>query len=753
MKSLQHLSLKGKLTAIIMLTSCIALLAACGGFVIYELFTFRKSMVNELGTLAEITARNCAVPLSFDHPEEAVPTLANLAAEEQILAAAIYRDGRLWTNYTRKALTTWFPVRAPDAGTHEFAADTLALARPITSPDNRPLGVIYLRASLDEMYARLWKYLGIAAAVGLVASIVAYLIAARLQGVISRPILDLSATARAVTEKKDYAVRAVEQGRDEVGLLVKSFNEMLAQIQKRDTELQQARVTAERANQAKSSFLSFMSHELRTPLTAINGFSEMLLAELEAGGRQTWLDDLRRIHDSGKYLLELINDILDLSKIEAGKMEVHVETFEVGRLVRELGDVLRPLVEKKRNRLVIQCPPALGAMQADLIKVRQCLLNLLSNANKFTDQGTITLSVTGETRAGAEWFLFRVRDTGIGMTPAQMSRLFRVFTQADDRAARKYGGTGLGLALTKQFCQMMGGDVTVESEPGKGSTFTIELPVVAARRGATPVLGGTPLGALPRTPPRGGDCILVIDDDPAVHQFLADVLKDEGCRLAFAASGPEGLRLAKELRPAVITLDVLMPDMDGWVVLSLLKADPELAGIPVVMLTVKEQQDFAFAMGVADYLHKPIDRDRLVAVLRKYRRLEPPVQILVVEDDANMREMLRRMLETDDWAVAEAENGQAALEHVAHAPPSLILLDLLMPVMDGFQMVAELQKHEDWRKIPIVVISAKELAPEERHRLQGHVKTILQKGSFGRDELMREVRDTVRVFLHSRRTG
>jgi CheY-like chemotaxis protein len=371
-------------------------------------------------------------------------------------------------------------------------------------------------------------------------------------------------------------------------------------------------------------------------------------------------------------------------------------------------------------------------------------LNLLSNASKFTDKGVITFSANRTARNGSDWLTFSIRDTGIGMTTEQMGKLFRAFTQADDSTSRKYGGTGLGLALTKRFSQIMGGDVRVESEPGKGSTFTIELPVIAAKAAAM-------VRVAPETPeaaPHGAsDCILIIDDDPAVHQLLAEALRSEGYALKFAANGTEGLRLAKELRPAVITLDVLMPEMDGWVVLALLKDDPDLAAIPVIMLTVRADQDFGFAMGVADYLQKPIDRDRLVAVLKKYHHLRPTNRVLVVEDDPAMREMLCRMLENKDWTVAEAENGLAALESITHCQPSLIILDLKMPVMDGFQMIAELHKHEDWRKIPVVVVSAKELTGEDRQRLQGHVQKILQKGDFGREELMREVQQTVKLFL------
>ncbi|MBN2506008.1 MAG: response regulator, partial [Verrucomicrobia bacterium] len=290
-----------------------------------------------------------------------------------------------------------------------------------------------------------------------------------------------------------------------------------------------------------------------------------------------------------------------------------------------------------------------------------------------------------------------------------------------------------------------------QSQVGEGSTFTLHLPALSTLSPPHAPPATAPAAAAPPMShaPAATQVVLAIDDDPAVHAFLRDALASENWRLAFAASGTEGLRLARELKPDVITLDVLMPEMDGWVVLSLLKTDPQLAPIPVIMLTVKEQQDFAFAMGVADYLQKPIDRDRLVAVLRKHRRLDPPVQVLVVEDDPHMRDMLRRMLERDDWRVAEAENGLVALEQISRSLPSLIVLDLMMPVMDGFQMVAELQKHETWRRIPIVIVSAKELTPDDRRRLQGHVRAILQKGSFRRSDLMREIQHTVRVFLAS----
>lgn len=741
---LKDLSIKGKMTAIIMLTSCLALLGVGTVFVAYELFTYRKTMVRELSTLADITGENCIPALSFGNLNEAEKLLATLSRESQIVGACIYQEGKIRVRYPTNAPGSFFPA-TPLEESSSFEKDYLDLFRPMLNPEGQKVGIIYMKANLAKMYARLRQYAGIVLTVLLVASVVAFGISSRLQRVISQPLLELSQTAHVVSDRRDYSVRAQRHGDDEVGILIDSFNEMLGHIQKRELELREARDAAERANQAKSNFLSFMSHELRTPLTAINGFSEMLVTEVETAGRREWVDDLRRINESGRYLLELINDILDISKIEAGKMEVHVERFKVNGLIREVTEAIRPLVAKRNNTLQVECPEAIGFMQADLIKVRQCLLNLLSNASKFTDTGIITFSAARLNKKGEDWLAFQVKDTGIGMTSEQIGKLFRPFTQGDNSTARKYGGTGLGLALTKQFCLMMGGDISVQSQPGKGSTFTIELPVRAVPKTSVVPVGAA---ALPAGRPKTSyGCILVIDDDPAVHKLLEGALREEKYTLKFASSGAEGLRLAKELRPAVITLDVLMPEMDGWVVLSLLKADPDLAGIPVIMLTVRAEQDFAFAMGVADYLKKPIDRDRLIAVLKKYLGPNPPAHVLVVEDDPAMREMVRRVLEKESWTVAEAENGLAALETITRCPPSLIILDLLLPVMDGFQMITELQKHEDWRKIPVVVISAKELTPEDRLHLQDHVQKILQKGSFSREELMREVQETVRPFL------
>ncbi len=503
----------------------------------------------------------------------------------------------------------------------------------------------------------------------------------------------------------------------------------------RERELAEARASAEAANLAKSSFLSSMSHELRTPLNAIIGYDEMLTEEAEELGHAGFVHDLRRIHAAARHLLSVINDVLDLSKIEAGKMELHLEEFDAGALLREVIATVEPLMRARGNRFEVECPVDLGKMHSDTTRVRQCLFNLLSNAAKFTEGGSVTLCATRQDRNGRAWVVLAVRDRGIGMTPDQLARLFQPFAQAEASTARRFGGTGLGLSVTRHLCRMMGGDVEVESVEGRGSTFTIRLPRDArAPREEEPPL---PPRALPDA--RGATTVLAIDDDPAVRELLQRVLNREGFRVVTAADGEEGMRLARALRPDVITLDVMMPVLDGWTVLSALKADAAVADIPVVMLSIVDDKDLGYSLGAAEYLTKPIDRDQLRAILQKYVR-ELPHPVLVVEDDAAAREMLVRQLVKEGWVVDEAENGQIALERVAERPPQLILLDLMMPVMDGFQFLTELRKREDGRSIPVIVVTARELGLEEREFLDTNVREILQKGATSREALLEQVR-------------
>ena len=518
----------------------------------------------------------------------------------------------------------------------------------------------------------------------------------------------------------------------------------LTEPMKIEATLTKAKDAADAANQAKSAFLATMSHELRTPMNAILGYSEILMEDAKDKGQEDFIPDLQKIHASGNHLLSLINNILDLSKIEAGKMDLFLESFGISRVIEDVVSTIRPLVEKNANTLQVHCAADLGTMHADLTKVRQSLFNLLSNACKFTENGTITLEASRELIGGVDWIKFSVSDTGIGMAPDQMEKLFQPFVQGDASTSRKFGGTGLGMTITHRFCQMMGGEISAASEPGGGTTFTIRLPAQVKVQ---------PPAAAPLSEPpeqmvsEGLSTVLVIEDDPDTRDLLKRFLSKDGFRVKTVSEGEEGLRLARELQPDVITLDVMMPGLDGWAVLTELKADPALADIPVVMLTIVDNKNLGYALGASDYLTKPIQRERLLAVLEKYRRHPQPGPVLVVEDDPETREILRRLLEKEGCQVIAAENGRVALERLAESQPMLILLDLMMPEMDGFQFVDRVRQHENWRTIPIVVVTAKDLTKEDRLRLNGYVQEIIRKDACPRDELLAEVSELVKSCL------
>ena len=689
---------------------------------------------------------------------EILSTAERVTADSRVIGGAIYRaeDGQLLGKFGEPPALTLSDMQGREV-VRAISQDGLRYDVGWSAAKSKSAYHVIGRLDASGVQKELWAYVG--RIILFVILIVAFVTAGTMLAVgttVITPILRLRndmLTAGSEGSSKNFYSRSVKRN-DELGDVMTAFNSMYDQIGSRTAKLftaneqlqqeiaerKRAEEAAEAANKSKSAFLANMSHELRTPLNAIIGYSEILMEEAEELGHEDFIPDVQKIHTSGKHLLELINNILDLSKVEAGKMELYLETFHLPDMIEDVANTIKPLVDKGANTLKVRCDDNLGNVHTDRTKLRQVLFNLLSNACKFTEQGTIYLDVAQEMQGGDRWFTYSVRDTGIGMTPEQMAKLFQAFSQVHDPTGSSYGGTGLGLVISKRFCQMMGGDISVDSEYGNGSTFTVRLPADFQLRGTQPAAPATH-HVEPIT--EAANTVLVIDDDPNVQDLMRRLLSKEGFRVETASTGEDGLKLASELHPEVITLDVMMPSMDGWAVLSALKADSGLADIPVIMLTILDSKNLGYTLGASDYLTKPIDRDRLVTILKKYRCDLPNFSVLLVEDDAETREILRHTLEKTGCSVTEAENGREALQHVANNQPALILLDLMMPEMDGFEFVTELRKREKWHSIPVVVITAKDITPEDRLQLNGCVEKILQKGTYTSEKLLAEVRDLV----------
>ncbi len=498
------------------------------------------------------------------------------------------------------------------------------------------------------------------------------------------------------------------------------------------SELGVARDAAIQANAAKSQFLANMSHELRTPLNAIIGYSELLIDEMADDGSQDSIEDLHKIQRAGQHLLGLINDILDLSKIEVGKIEVFIEQLRLDALLADVVGTITPVVEKNNNILKIINKSGIDTLCSDQTKLRQCLFNLLSNAAKFTENGEISLVISSD----EDRIEFNVTDQGIGMSPSQLEKIFDPFTQADASTSRKFGGTGLGLTISREFCRLLGGDLRAESELAKGSTFNMSVLVNAQQDGERKRVRRAGANV-----PTDAPLVLVIDDDPIVRELLFRHFNAAGLRTAEAENGIIGLEMAKELQPDVITLDVIMPKTDGWSVLSELKANPKTQDIPVVVVTIIDNHRLGFSLGASEYLTKPVDRHRLLSLVHELVGMTLGKSVLIVEDDEDTRALLTKTMSANGFEVIEAENGRVALERLEAELPSLVLLDLMMPEMDGFQFAEELRKNDKWESIPIVVLTAKTLTEEDRLRLEGWVEGLYEKREGSLERIIAEVKE------------
>ena len=784
MKKTERLFLpfRWQLILLIIAVSAVSLAAAMGSFYSIERYRFNNEIYRRLETTHRLLIERMVSTLS-ENPAAANEVLGSLQSDNMVVAAAVYSPERkLLAKYIKPDSGEFIPL--PQRINLNFGSDRLVFYSPLRSHDGRLFGTFFLKADVallaSERFGDLFRGMVI---IFLASCLLAMVVGYALQRGLTGPLTELAGAARRIAENQDYSVRVKERGHDEVGTLTHSFNTMVQTVEQRNAELVVAHRTAEEAreslrltneqleqkvaertaelecalvaakeaNQAKSSFLAKMSHELRTPMNAIIGYSEMLLEDANDGGDEGTADDLQKILSAARHLLGLINDVLDLSKIEAGKMQLYLESFDLQILVHEVTSTIAPLIEKRNNQLGVVCDPEIGSMYGDATKIRQTLLNLLSNASKFTENGRIDLQVERETVDGQVWVIMRVVDTGIGMDEEQMSRLFKPFAQADASTASKFGGTGLGLAISKQFAQMMGGDITIISAPGAGSTFTLRVPARVKPARSPYAVAEKEKEHQPAPVPKGR--VLVIDDDESVHGVLTSMLTREGYSTRIARNGKEGLRLAREYHPDIVILDILMPGVDGWSVLAQLKTLPGFAEVPIILLTMLENKEMGFALGAADYLTKPIDAQKLLPVLDRHRSPKPNGTVLVVEDDPPSRELVVRMLEKAGIHVREATNGREALEILqSGVVPDLIILDLIMAEMDGFDFLRHVRPHAVWSKIPVVVVSSLDLNNEAQEVLRGQVEHIFQKGRFAREDLLREVRETINQHMLKRQT-
>jgi signal transduction histidine kinase/CheY-like chemotaxis protein/HAMP domain-containing protein len=512
------------------------------------------------------------------------------------------------------------------------------------------------------------------------------------------------------------------------------------EIAKRNEELSTKNAEVEKAYKVKSDFLSSMSHELRTPLNSIIGFSSVLLGP--SGDPLT--DDqrmaLEKVLKNGRHLLQLINDILDISKLESGRMTLSVETEDVSSILSNCILIVEPLIQSKRLTMTQDIQPGLPALSTDIVKVRQILVNLLSNASKFTEKGGISIKVTQQDNGIIS---FGVKDSGIGIAQKDFERVFEEFQQVDTSSTRKYKGTGLGLPIARKLARMLGGDLAVDSELGQGSTFTLKIPakipsrlLEAQAQAAQPKRPEPPAAkpaaaiswAPPITPGQRVQ-ILSIDDDPDVIEILRKYLVPEGYSLVGALSGDEGLELAVKVKPALITLDIMMPKKDGWQVLRELKQNPQTKDIPVLIHSIVDNKPLALSLGAVDVMTKPTDPKRLLSLVKKYYHSGDRF-ILLVDDNLDFALACKDLLKRDGFDVKIATKGEEAIKILGESIPSMILLDLVMPGMDGIKVVQELQRKESWKIIPIVVLTGKSLTDEDHKQLDPYVADYLMKDSF-----------------------